>query len=134
MAELAYKELYRSDCKWLNVFLGTTVENQEMADKRIPELLKCRPFKLFLSVEPMLEKIQIVHVNNFHHLKDGIKYVIAGCESGHGARETQWAWIDDLKDQCVKAGVPLWIKQMKQDGKMVYNHFFSTIKREDLWK
>jgi len=59
-----------------NCFLATTVENQEMANKRIPELLKCKPFKLFLSAEPLLSEIKISH----EHLKQ-IDYVICGCES-----------------------------------------------------
>jgi protein gp37 len=38
---------------WLNVWLGTTVENQEMADKRIAELLKIPAKVRFLSCEPL---------------------------------------------------------------------------------
>ncbi|KKM60308.1 hypothetical protein LCGC14_1543190 [marine sediment metagenome] len=41
-------------CPLPNVWVGTTTENQEMADKRIPELLKCPAAKRFVSVEPML--------------------------------------------------------------------------------
>lgn len=37
-----------------NVWIGTSVENQDAADKRIPELLKCHAAVRFLSVEPML--------------------------------------------------------------------------------
>ena len=44
-----------------NVWLGTSVENQEYADKRIPELLKCRDLSpvLFLSCEPLLGKVDL---------------------------------------------------------------------------
>ncbi len=42
-----------------NVWLGTTAENQEMADKRIPELLKCPAAKRFVSVEPMLGAVDL---------------------------------------------------------------------------
>jgi len=44
-----------------NVWLGTTVENQEQADKRIPELLKCRDLApvLFLSCEPLLGPVDL---------------------------------------------------------------------------
>lgn len=125
------------------IYIGTTVENQEMADKRIPELLKCRPFKLFLSVEPLLAPIMIP----LSILKE-ISYVIVGCESGHHARETKLEWIEDLRDQCIVAGVPLWVKQIRKlppkgigsyykhkNGKMVYDYQpLSTIKKEDLWK
>ena len=44
-----------------NVWLGTSVENQEYADKRIPELLKCRDLSpvLFLSCEPLLGPVDL---------------------------------------------------------------------------
>ena len=42
-----------------NVWLGTTAENQEMANKRIPELLKCPAAKRFVSVEPMLGAVDL---------------------------------------------------------------------------
>ncbi|OVE81192.1 hypothetical protein BVY04_03915 [bacterium M21] len=42
-----------------NVWLGTTVENQEQADKRIPHLLRCPASLRFLSVEPMLNEIDL---------------------------------------------------------------------------
>lgn len=113
-----------------NVYLGCTTENQIEADKRIPELLKCQPFKLFLSVEPMLSEI-IIPIK----LLKQISYVICGCESGHHNRETKEEWIFSLRHQCLQAGVPLWIKQIKINGKMVYDYQpLSTIKREDLWK
>jgi protein gp37 len=44
-----------------NVWIGTSCENQEYADKRIPELLKCRALSpvLFLSCEPLLGKVDL---------------------------------------------------------------------------
>lgn len=110
------------------VWLGTTVENQAMADKRIPELLKCEPFKLFLSVEPMLSEI-IIPVE----LLKKISYIICGCESGHHARETKEEWIGGLREQCLAVDLPLWVKQLRVGGKMIYNHSLSTVQREGLW-
>lgn len=47
-----------------NVWLGTTVENQEYANKRIPELLKCRDLVpvLFLSCEPLLGSVDLRNI------------------------------------------------------------------------
>jgi protein gp37 len=44
-----------------NVWLGTSVENQDYADERIPELLKCRDLLpvLFLSCEPLLGPVDL---------------------------------------------------------------------------
>lgn len=57
-----------------NVWLGTSVENQEYADKRIPELLKCRDLApvLFLSCEPLLSSI------NLGDFLNGSKTVFSG--------------------------------------------------------
>lgn len=121
------------------IYLGTTAENQEMADKHIPELLKCEPFKLFLSVEPMLGPINLENICIETEKGDirpwlDISQIICGCESGWHVRETKEEWVKNLKDQCLAAGVPLWVKQLKVNGKMVYNHELSIINLEDLWK
>ena len=42
------------------IWLGTTCENQEMADKRIPELLKIPAAVRFVSVEPMLGPVDFI--------------------------------------------------------------------------
>lgn len=43
-----------------NVWIGTTVENQEMADKRIPELLRIPAKVRFLSCEPLLGPVDLL--------------------------------------------------------------------------
>ncbi len=49
----------------------------------------------------------------------GIDWVICGCESGPGWRPCKIDWIRDLRDQCVKANVPFFLKQMEVGGKVV---------------
>jgi len=47
----------------------------------------------------------------------GLDWVILGCETGPGRRTMQPVWARDVKDQCVAAGVPLFLKQMyRNDG------------------
>ena len=55
-----------------NVWLGTTVENQEQAEKRIPELLKCRDLSpvLFLSCEPLLGPLSFQYVARERSVED----------------------------------------------------------------
>jgi len=52
--------------EWLNInkhiWIGTSVENQETADKRIPELLKIPAAVRFLSAEPMLGPVVLARV------------------------------------------------------------------------
>lgn len=47
------------DSGWPNVWLGTTVENQSEADRRIPHLLAVPAKVRFLSCEPLLEKVDL---------------------------------------------------------------------------
>lgn len=42
---------------------------------------------------------------------DGLHWVVAGGESGPGARPMQLAWARVLRDQCAAAGVPFFFKQ-----------------------
>jgi hypothetical protein len=41
----------------------------------------------------------------------GIDWVIAGCESGPGARPCSVEWLRSLRDQCAAARVPFFCKQ-----------------------
>lgn len=124
-----------------NVWLGTTVENQEQADKRIPELLKIPAAVRFLSCEPLLGAINLCRVSDgnghFNALStkhgvgltaredwreaidrqgsygvaESVDWVIAGGESGPGARPCHPDWIRSLRDQCQAAGVAFHFKQ-----------------------
>jgi protein gp37 len=111
-----------------NVWLGTSVENQEYADERIPELLRCRDLSpvLFLSCEPLLGPVNFRwakwdawnDANGKPRLRvdelDGLRmldWVIAGGESGPEARPTDPDWFRSLRDQCQTAGVPFLFKQ-----------------------
>ena len=42
-----------------------------------------------------------------------------GCESGKKRRKTELKWIEDIVQQCVDAGVPVFVKQAEIDGKIV---------------
>lgn len=101
-----------------NVWLGVSVENQEAADERIPELLKTPAAVRFLSCEPLLGevKLPVVHVFGPDPKWDGpkIDWVIAGCESGPGARPCGVEWLRSLRDQCASAGVAFFCKQAEE--------------------
>lgn len=49
---------YRDRC-WENVWIGTTVENQEQANKRIPILLSIPAKVRFLSMEPLIGPVDL---------------------------------------------------------------------------
>lgn len=94
---------------WPNVWLGTTVENQEEADRRIPILMGVQAHQWFLSCEPMLSSI--VLPRDFLDLGPRA-WVICGGESGAGFRPFPLDPARRLRDQCAEAGVPFFMKQM----------------------
>lgn len=101
-----------------NVWLGVSVENQKAADDRIPLLLKTPAAVRFLSCEPLLEAIDI-NQNYFdgYFWGDLLHWVIAGAESGHGARPMDEAWVRVLRDHCLAANVAFFYKQKAVNGK-----------------
>lgn len=124
-----------------NVWAGTSVENQDCADKRIPELLKIPARVRFLSCEPLLgpvslvqwlypegrcgECLELIRVRRDSvscgcccegpeptlERTDLIDWVICGGESGHDARPMHPEWARELRDECKGAGVPFLFKQ-----------------------
>ena len=90
-----------------NVWLGTTAENQKWAERRIERLLSVGAHVRFLSCEPLLSAIDL---RPWLSAKQ-IDWVIAGGESGGGARPTHPNWVRSLRDQCRSAKVPFHFKQ-----------------------
>jgi protein gp37 len=88
-----------------NVWLGTTVENQKFAGKRIDELLKVPAHVRFLSCEPLLGPLDLSP-----WIRD-LNWVIAGGESGPHSRQSQPGWFRSLRDQCKDAKVGFHFKQ-----------------------
>ena len=96
-----------------NVRIGTSVENQEQADKRIPELLKIKAAGYFLSMEPLLGAVDFRKVPGFNRIGLDLSrwWVIVGGESGANARPMHPAWVRSIRDQCMTARVPFFFKQ-----------------------
>jgi protein gp37 len=85
-----------------NIWQGVSIESQEYVGR--VDLLRRVPARVrFLSVEPMLGQVKL----NL----SGAHWVIAGGESGPGARTLDAAWVRLLRDQCLRARVPFFFKQ-----------------------
>jgi protein gp37 len=112
---MSFSESHRRD----NVWLGTSIENQEWANKRLPYLHAVKRHGLvnttFVSVEPLVGHVTLqgdVGGQVYNHLGEGgIDWVISGGESGPDARPADPAWFRSLRDQCSTAGVPFHFKQ-----------------------
>jgi protein gp37 len=90
-----------------NVWLGTTVETQAWAAKRIPALISVPARIRFLSCEPLLGPLDLSGWLN----QKSVHWVIAGGESGPHARPSSPDWFRALRDQCVEARVAFHFKQ-----------------------
>lgn len=110
-----------------NVWIGITAENQEMADKRIPILLQIPAAVRFISVEPMLSDIDLkLHdyaksCGSRSVRRQFLNWILCGTESGAKRRPAKIEWIRNLKDQCVSAGIPFFMKQIEHNDRVSHN-------------
>lgn len=101
-----------------NVWLGVSVEDQKRADDRIPVLLETPAAIRWISAEPLLgmldirRHIEMAHLDSELGLSNpGIDWVVAGGESGPGARPMHPDWARSLRDQCAAVDVAFLFKQ-----------------------
>lgn len=87
-----------------NVWLGVSVEDRKYGVPRIDYLRQVDARIRFLSVEPLLEDVGELDLS-------GIHWVIVGGESGHKARPMAPEWAENVRRQCVDAGVAFFFKQ-----------------------
>jgi protein gp37 len=86
-----------------NVWMGVSVESDRYTFRA--DYLRGVPAAVrFVSVEPMLGPVPSLDV-------DGIDWVIAGGESGHGARSVEVDWVRMLRDRCIERHVAFFFKQ-----------------------
>jgi len=93
-----------NELKWApQIWMGVSVETEDYT-YRIDDLRKTAAQVKFLSLEPLLGPLRNLNLRD-------IDWAIVGGESGPGARPIDPAWVTDLRDQCLKAGVPFFFKQ-----------------------
>jgi len=127
-----------------NVWLGVTAENQQTANERIPQLLRCNG-RHFLSIEPMLGQVDLTRIEydwggtnpeyfdalrETYYDHDGrllesvseeeavtLDWVIIGTETGPHRRPAKIEWIRNLIFQCKGSGVPVFVKKLEINGR-----------------
>jgi protein gp37 len=111
-----------------NVHLGVSISTQKEADEKIPILLQIPAAHRFVSIEPMLEEIDLISVPAGDvpgfaqsHLSEYLHSIVIGAESkgGNCGRPCDINAVRRLVQQCDAAGVPVHIKQLHIDGKLV---------------
>ena len=133
-----------------NVHLGTSASTQADLDRNVPELLRCPAALRWLSLEPLIEEVDLAlwigglkenfDVARFdmephcarcgecldedHECPPGFgprpDWVVVGCESGPGRRECKIPWVKSIVNQCDDAGVPCYVKQLDYRDRVVY--------------
>lgn len=87
-----------------NVNIGCTVENQELADYRLPLFLSYPIKRRFVAASPLLGPIDLSR-----HLS-GMDHVTVSGETGREARVCDYDWVLSIREQCVNAGITFWYK------------------------
>lgn len=86
-----------------NVWLGTSVENNEYLD-RIEMLKHVNGVVKFISFEPLIGSVGKPDLS-------GIDWAIVGGESGPASRPIREEWVDEIKEACDAAKVAFFFKQ-----------------------
>ncbi len=87
-----------------NIWLGVTVDNRKEGLPRIDKLRQLKASVLFLSLEPLLEDLGKMNLEN-------IDWVIVGGESGNRARPMEKEWVVNIKKQCEEEDIAFFFKQ-----------------------
>lgn len=133
-----------------NVWLGITVVTQAEADRDIPKLLNVPAAVRWLSMEPLLECVDLTLIQpqagEYLDVLDqveaalyadeprslpAIDWVVAGGESGPGARPMHPDWVRSLRDQCGAAGVPFLFKQWGEYAPACHHYESGDVEREE---
>lgn len=100
-----------------NVAVGCTVENQAMADYRLPLLLEAPLRHKLIVCAPLLGPLDLTR-----WLTPSIEEVSAGGESGNEARACDFDWVVAIQRQCVGADIPFCYHQtgarLLKDGRL----------------
>jgi protein gp37 len=96
--------LYRASVDHPNIWIGVTIENQA-AVSRLKDLLRCPAGKRFVSLEPLIDRVDL-DVSE-------LDWVIVGGETGPTGRvrtmHPSWALL--ICERCRAASVPFFFKQ-----------------------
>lgn len=120
-----------------NVWLGTTVENQQQAHNRLKLLWLWTAAVKWVSFEPLLGPIDLYDIPTLwtydfvgeevvdKELRLPFDWVIVGGESGNQSgkyrfRPCELSWLQGVVDVCQASGIPVFVKQL---GTYLNNHF-----------
>lgn len=102
------------------VWLGTSIGSQKSIQRLFDLVAPIQPGIKFLSLEPLHGPVELPfeeYVDMGHKFKDLIDWVIVGGESGNETgkyryRPCELSWIEKIVSDCIKAEVPVFVKQL----------------------
>lgn len=86
-----------------HIWLGVSIEDYR-SRSRVEHLQEAPATVRFLSIEPLIGPVGSVDLS-------GIHWVIAGGESGPGARPMHIDWVREVRDNCAEQSIPFFFKQ-----------------------
>jgi len=86
-----------------HIFWGITAWDQPSFN-RARDMLGMIPGRTWISLEPLLGPVEL----SGHPMPD---WIVLGAETGPKARPMQPTWAKNVRDQCLRACVPFWLKQ-----------------------
>lgn len=102
-----------------NVHISCTVENQDMADYRLPIFLKSKIAVKSITCSPLIENINLTP-----YLNSSISMVTVGGESGPNARICKYSWVLNIKNQCAEKNISFKYHQtgarLLKDGRVYF--------------
>ena len=88
-----------------NVAVGCTIENQKNADYKLAIFSKLPIKHKCITAQPLLEQI------NIEKYLDNVELVVVGGESDVNARPLDYAWVLDIREQCIRKNVSFEFRQ-----------------------
>lgn len=90
-----------------NITVCCTIENQKRADERLSCFQNLPIRHKMIIIQPMLEKIDISP-----YLDNSIENVVVGGESGSNVRPLDYAWVLDIREQCISHNIGFEFRQL----------------------
>lgn len=118
--EISGLPLVRDVASLSNHYFGFTAENQVWYDKRRDAIYYDWPSwaNLWISAEPLLGPMDDMKLGNIV-AGSRCRWLVVGCESGPNRRPCKIEWVESIVEQCLTAGVPVFVKQLDIGGKCV---------------
>ena len=92
-----------------NIWLMVTVENQQMANERLPYLRDAKAAVRGISVGPMVGSVSLFDA--VFNWATWIDWVVCEGESGENARIMRYEWAHSLYADCYNSHIPFFFKQ-----------------------